>query len=363
MNIKPSNLLVSGIINPTITLKFTLKQWDFFIRQARRSGVLARFSYMLEEKELLEKVPKEALIHIKSSQTYAKQMAISLQWEIKCIQKVFDQLELPLVFLKGTAYTVAHNVVAAGRFFSDVDILVPEDRIVEVERALIHGGWKSTHLDAYDQRFYREWMHEIPPMEHVKRHTSIDVHHNILPKTSRFCPNPALLLANIVKVSDKNAWVLSPEDRVIHSATHLFHEGEFDHGFRDLSDLDLLLKEFNTIELFWENLINRAGELDQQLPLYYALRYTSLFFQTPVPNIVLSVSKQWFPNKVHEVSMDWLFCRALMPNHPSCEIFGTGFARWVLYIRSHWIKMPFFLLVPHLCRKGWLRLFEQEEQD
>jgi len=354
-------LLISVLIAPEASLDLNLQQWDLLIRQARRSGVLARFGYMLERKSLLTEVPSVALKHIQSAQTYAYQMGISLNWEIHCIQKVFDSLGLPLVFLKGTAYSVANNIAAAGRFFSDVDVLVPEDRLVEVERALIHEGWKSAHVDAYDQRFYREWMHEIPPMEHTQRHTSIDVHHNILPKTSRFCPNPELLLANIINVSDKNAWVLAPEDRVIHSATHLFHEGEFDHGFRDLSDLDLLLKEFDSLDGFWDKLLKHAEELKQQLPLYYALRYSSIILQTPVPEEVLESSKQWFPNKVHELSMDWLFCRALMPNHPSCETFGTGFARWILYIRSHWIKMPFYLLIPHLCRKGWLRLFEQKE--
>ena len=38
--------------------------------------------------------------------------------------------------------------------------------------------------------------------------------------------------------------VLAPEDMVLHSATHLFNEGEFDRGLRDLNDLDLLLREF-----------------------------------------------------------------------------------------------------------------------
>jgi len=354
-------LLVSVLINPEVSLDLNLQQWDLLIRQARRSGVLARFGYMLERKNLLAKAPSVALKHIQSTQTYSYQMSISLNWEIHCIQQVFDTLGLPLVFLKGTAYTVANNVASAGRFFSDVDILVPEDRLVDVERALIHEGWKPAHIDAYDQRFYREWMHEIPPMEHMQRHTSIDVHHNILPKISRFCPNPELLLANIIKVSDENVWVLAPEDRVIHSATHLFHEGEFDHGFRDLSDLDLLLKEFDSLDGFWDKLLQRAEELNQQVPLYYALRYTTIVLQAPIPRKVLELSKQSFPNKVQQNIMDWLYCRALAPNHPSCEDYWTGFAKWILYIRSHWIKMPMHLLIPHLCRKGWLRLIEQEE--
>jgi len=361
MAITQTPLLVLALINPEIILDLTLQQWDLLVRQARRSGVLARFGYILKRNDLIDKVPQQALKHINSAQTYAEQIAISLTWEVECIQKAFVKLELPLVFLKGTAYAVANNFSGAGRVFSDVDILVPENRIAEVESALNFSGWKASFVDAYDQRFYREWMHEIPPMQHIQRHTSIDVHHNILPKISRYCPDSSLLLLNAVKVSEQNSWVLAPEDRVIHSATHLFHEGEFDHGFRDLSDLDLLIKEFSTEEGWWDKLLQRAIELNQQVPLYYALRYTTLILKTPVPREVLDDCKLWYPNGIQRKIMDWLFCRALMPNHSSCEDSWTGFARWVLYIRSHWIKMPVRILAPHLCRKGWLRLTEQED--
>jgi hypothetical protein len=30
-------------------------------------------------------------------------------------------------------------------------------------------GWAATHHDAYDQRYYRQWMHELPPMQPYAR--------------------------------------------------------------------------------------------------------------------------------------------------------------------------------------------------
>ena len=204
-------------------------------------------------------------------------------------------------------------------------------------------------------------MHEIPPLRHLKRQTSIDVHHNILPKTSRFCPDANKLLANIVKIPEKNVWVLAPEDRVLHSATHLFHEGEFEQGFRDLSDLDLLLKEFSAQENFWEKLLQRADELKQHIPLYYALRYTHQILQTPVPEKVLKASEQQSPNRINTKLMDALFLRALMPDHESCNDRWTGLARWLLFVRSHWLKMPVYLMVPHLLRKAFRRVLGKEQ--
>ncbi len=344
-------LLCAVFINPQFALELDLSQWDMLIRQARRANVLARLGFLLEEAKISAQIPVQPASHIKSAQTYFERFYISLYREITCIHDALKDINVPLVFLKGTAYYLAANEAGKGRVFSDVDILVSEDKLQEVEIALIKAGWMTNTRDPYDQKYYRQWMHEIPPLRHLKRQTSIDVHHNILPKTTRFCPDAKQLLANIVKIPEKDVWVLAPEDRVLHSATHLFHEGELTQGFRDLSDLDLLLKEFSTQKKFWVKLQQRACELNQQIPLYYALRYTHRILQTPIPENVLIASEQQSQNKINTKLMDALFLRALMPDHESCNDRWTGMARWLLFVRSHWLKMPVYLMVPHLLRK------------
>jgi hypothetical protein len=330
------------------------------IRQARSANVLARLACLFDSAGILNQVPAQPHTHIKSAQTYADRFYISMQREITCIQEALKAVNVPLVLLKGSAYFIAGNTAAKGRTFSDVDILVPENKLLEAEIALIKAGWMTNTLDRYDQKYYRQWMHEIPPLRHLKRQTSIDVHHNILPKTTRFCPDANKLLANIVKIPEQDVWVLAPEDRVLHSATHLFHEGEFAQGFRDLSDLDLLLNEFSIQENFWTLLLQRADELNQQIPLFYALRYTHQILQTPVPETVLKASKQQIPNRINTSVMDALFSRALMPDHESCNDHWTGLARWLLFVRSHWLKMPVYLMVPHLLRKTLRRVRGKE---
>lgn len=351
--------LCAVFTNPRLALELNLLQWDLLIRQARRANVLARLGEVLEESGILGRIPSQPRLHIKSAQTYAYRFYISLQWEITCILEALKTVDMPLVLLKGAAYAAVGDKAAKGRVFSDVDILVPENKLLEVETALVKAGWMTNTFDPYDQKYYRQWMHEIPPLRHLKRQTSIDVHHNILPKTSKFCPDASKLLTSVVNIPGTDIWTLTAEDRVLHSATHLFHEGELEHGFRDLSDLDLLLKEFSGQENFWGKLQHRAGELNQQTPLYYALRYTSLILQTPVPEEVFKISDQHAPNRIKQKLMDALFLRALMPDHDSCRDCWTGFARWLLFIRAHWLKMPWYLLIPHLSRKSAMRLTGQ----
>jgi hypothetical protein len=353
--------LISQVLaNSRQVPELNLQQWELLIRQARRANVLARLAILFADKNNLNVIPERPQLHLKSAQIHAERFKISLEFEINCIKKALKEIPITLVFLKGVAYYVAGNQAGRGRIFSDVDILVPEDKLLEVEIALSKAGWMTNTTDPYDHKYYRQWMHEIPPLRHLKRQTSIDVHHNILPKTTRFCPDAKKLLANIVKIPEKNIWVLSPEDRVLHSAAHLFHEGEFTHGFRDLSDLDLLLKEFSEQENFWLKLLQRADELKQQIPLYYALRYTHKILHTPIPENVLIASKQQLPNRMKTRLMDALFLRALMPDHESCNDRWTGLACWLLFVRSHWLKMPVYLMVPHLLRKAFRRVSGKE---
>jgi hypothetical protein len=58
--------------------------------------------------------------------------------------------------------------------------------------------------------------------------------------------------------------------------------------------------------------------------------------------------------------MDFLFSRAFRPDHPQCKLPYTDLALGILYVRSHLLRMPLYLLLPHLVRKAWMRLFETD---
>jgi hypothetical protein len=210
--------------------------------------------------------------------------------------------------------------------------------------------------DAYDQRYYREWMHELPPMENVRRNTIIDVHHAILPPTARAHPSSALLRDAAVDIAGSGrAQTLSAPDMVIHSATHLFFDGEFDHGLRDMVDLDRLLRDFGNDPAFWAALPARAGQLELARPLFYALRYARWLFDTPVPEAVISaVDGLARPGRAALTVMDLMFKRTLLPPHGSCSDRLTVPARKFLYVRGNWLRMPPLMLARHLFHKAFI---------
>jgi hypothetical protein len=53
--------------------------------------------------------------------------------------------------------------------------------------------------------------------------------------------------------------------------------------------------------------------------------------------------------------MDSLFVNGLASAHISLRQPLTGIAQFLLFIRSHWLRMPMHLLIPHLLHKALIR--------
>lgn len=348
--------LISQVLRtPDIVGNFSSADWDKLIRQGRRSGLLARMRGILAESNQLEITPREACLHLDAAATLAEKQQIAVRWEMRKIIEALAGLPFPVIALKGSAYVMAGLPAASGRLFNDIDILVPREFLGQVEAALMLAGWNPSRLSAYDDRYYRRWMHELPPMRHVKRATVIDVHHAILPDTARCPPDSDKLRSRAVWVEgEQNLQVLAPEDMLLHSATHLFHDGELPHGLRDLTDLDLLFRHFASISDFWPKLQLRAQELSLERPLFYAMRYVQHFLATPLPEFFVRSVHRYAPHKAVLALMDAIFTRALAPTHVSCEDAFTPLARKAAFVRAHWLRMPPHLLFPHLFHKAFI---------
>ncbi len=345
-------LLIQAWRDPGRACGFSLAEWDQLLRQAERAKLLAALAGLFEERGLLERLPERVRAHLARWNMVGLRHRQGSRYEVSLIQEALRELGLPLILLKGAAYAVTGLPPAPGRLFNDIDILVPKAMQGETEAALMLHGWTTTHQDAYDQRYYRTWMHELPPMENVKRGTRIDVHHAILPETAPVRPDPRLLLASAVPVAGMDdIQVLAPADMVLHSAVHLFYN-EFEYGLRDLVDLHRLLSHFGSDPAFWPSLVARARALELGRPLYYTLRYAARLLGTAVPAAVMADSATDGPSPLMAPIMDALFLRALEPDHVTCRRRGSALARFALYVRGNWLRMPPLLLAKHLLHKA-----------
>lgn len=349
-------LLLRALRDPEGLAAWDEGDWDLLVRQAQSAGLLGRIDALARGHGLEQSIPAAVRRHLAAAAAIVERQRAAVRWEVHHLEKALAGIQGRVVLLKGAAYAMADLSPAAGRTFSDVDILVPKAVLPEAEMRLHLAGWISTHLDPYDQRFYREWMHELPPMLHERRETSLDVHHNILPETARTRTRPDLILAAAIPIPGyAHIHVPCPEDLILHSATHLFLEGEWWHGLRDLSDLDYLLREFGKTDGFWPGLLERGQRLNLLAPLYHALRQARALLHTPIPETMMAGAS----TGMRQPLMDFLFEHAMEVAHHSFQGPYTRPAEFILYIRSHWLKMPLHLLLPHLIYKA----FKKEDSE
>ena len=254
-------------------------------------------------------------------------------WEATVALKALAPLGVPLVLLKGTAYAAAGLAPATGRTIGDLDILVARADLDAVEAALRANGWALLKDDAYDDAYYRRWMHELPPLVRVESGRLIDVHHTMLPPTARPTPDAAALLADAVALG--GGWsVLAPEDMVIHSAAHLFADGDLAGGLRNLWDIHRLLEEFDG-DGFSDRLAARAARHQLAAPVARAVRLAGALYG----------------EGGRLTATDRLYARRLLARD------GWGrevrpATRLAFYIRSHWLRMPPLMLARHLWIKA-----------
>jgi len=345
--------LIRYLRDPKCGATLDATDWERLLRAARHGYLSSRVAWLAKKSGLIEHLPEKIRFHLESALRVAQSQAVSVDWEVAKIQEALAESAMPFVLLKGAAYIKGQFEAAHGRLLSDVDIMVPKERLLEAEKALCSHGWFPTKLNAYDQRYYREWMHELPPLQHLGRGTTLDVHHTILPPTALLKPDVNKLWADVHAVENaKNVFVLSPVDMVLHSATHLFHDGELEHGLRDLVDIDALLGQFSGESRFFETVIDRADELDLGRPLHYALKYCRAFLRTPIPDDILSRSAELGSQSIMiRAVMDVVVLESIasiLADRPSIK---SQLSQFAMYVRSHYLRMPMHQLLPHLLRK------------
>lgn len=353
-------LLLDAFTNPDCLVDYSIADWELLLRLARKVKLLGRLATELNQRDLLKKIPVRAANLLRSGLIQAKKLQQLTRWELNRISWALQSIDIPIITLKGVAYSLVGLPASDGRAYVDLDIMVPKEALANVELELNQRGWACQKLSAYDEHYYRVWSHEIPPLTHVERETEVDIHHTITQPTSGIKINPDVFFEDAVSVEGTHYKILSPVDMVLHCAVNLFQNNELAGDLRDLLDCHDLLVFFSEKDAsFWEKLIERANQLNLGRPLFYALHFSVLMFKTPVPEKVKnslnnkpSVVVLWVMNKLVPV--------ALFPLHPDKPSKRDRAARTLLYLRSHWIRMPLYLLLPHLLYKSYLAIFPKK---
>lgn len=350
----PVQALIAWTLDPAALLTLDTAGWERAFALGRRHGVSGRWYPALDALGALSRVPRGVLNQLRSDHLVALDRTRAARWEVNRVRHALATIGLEPVLLKGAAYIAAGLAAGECRMLTDVDVLVPFSRLDEAEAALKAHGWHPMPKDDYDERYYRNWMHELPPFQHAIRGSSLDLHHNILPRTSDLCPDAGALLARSRTLTD-GCRVLEPADMVMHSILHGFYGGELTNCFRDVLDVHELCRDFGrTDSRFWDALADRALAFRAARPTWLALHQLRRWPDAEVPERVLHAleraARRWPLRPLVARAVDSVFVPSLPPS--TLE----RLALKGLLARSHLCKMPLRILLPHLAYKLSLRV-------
>jgi len=163
-----------------------------------------------------------------------------------------------------------------------------------------------------------------------------------------------MLFDAAIPVPSSGLHTLAPVDMVVHSAVHRFTEGEHPRAIRDLIDIHDLVMHFQAEDAdFLSALAERAAGLGLERPVFYAIRYCCKLLGTEVPDSAMKRFDQGgAPTAPVRMLMDVLVPNTFLPHD---RRWSGGVADWLLYVRGHYLRMPWRLLIPHLARKAFTR--------
>jgi hypothetical protein len=297
----------------------------------------------------IEKYPRAFKRHILSIKTFSKAQYVQVIKACKTISHDLEALRAPVLLLKGAAYIAANKDNAKGRLISDIDILVSKEHLPDVERLLTSKGWAPKELDDFDEKYYRDWSHELPPYTHLETGVTLDIHHNLLPGTSGKTIDIADIIAT-KQATDFNLFVPKDEYLILHSAIHLLLNDDIEKGLRDCLDLHCLLKEYiqsNNIETL-QSVFKNAGCEREFFVLLNLLR--KLF--TGEAGIYSDKTLSTNSNSTYKSIASDLE-KAVFPATSYLSNSTNRYARFKVYLRGHLSKMPLSIFLRHITYKAY----------
>jgi hypothetical protein len=259
----------------------------------------------------------------------------------------------PWVLLKGAGYFAQDLPFSHGRLPADVDLMVPRASLDGIEQGLLTAGWEFEKNDPYDQHYYRAWSHELPAMVAAGQAMELDLHHGILPPVGRIKPDTARLFADAVPIAGSRFHVLCPHDQVLHAVVHLVYDSDFVGRLRDLLDIDALFRRLPLSDnAARKALIARARLHGMEKPLHLAAQLCGAWFGSPGCD-ALAAEDAGAASGLYGRGVAAMASRVLGPTNGQDGAARTRrTAALLLEARSHWLRMPPWLLAYHTASKG-----------
>ena len=195
----------------------------------------------------------------------------------------FHQAGIPTLLLKGAALTMLHYRDFGLRPMQDLDILVPEERALEVVSLLEAQGWSRITLPAVSiGRFFLSYRQSADFKRHEQER--VDLHWHVLFQACHRDADQLFWEASVpIEFEGQSTRALCPTDQLLHACSHGVAWNEIP-PLRWVADACCVI-ESSVID--WQRLVQIAATCRVVPPLRDALRYLINTGGAPVPEEVV----------------------------------------------------------------------------
>jgi hypothetical protein len=267
---------------------FQDKDWQSLYLLAAKSGLFPIFYNRLISLRL-ENISQEFLSRLKFRYFLNLKRGLLLEKELLRIISYFNESGIPFMPLKGPVlarYLYGDTVLRQAP--SDLDILVPLERIAQAEDALLAGGFiQKKEEDAFRRRLELKYGKALPleGKANILGSYTLDLHWDL----RGFFVDTHLdnFWQNTRKIELDGHMVLMPSDTDLLFYLSLLSVSTFEFvEMRYLYDLHSLISKFKN-NLDWDKILERAKDYNFKFYIYFALKLCKEFFGTDIPEEAL----------------------------------------------------------------------------
>lgn len=265
--------------------------WDRMVARARRHGLSPLLYWQLKQRPApADSVPGDLWSVLERDYFAAVAQGARREKELLCVLEALQGANVPVLVLKGAAFSYTVYPDPAVRPMADVDLLVRRERLPDVRRALealgyVHrpeprGRWNPFNTEFtgetsfYVSRYGRTWCTDL--------HWQL-VANEMFQRGANLDGEGLWARAVPFRIGEASALCLSPEDALAHACLHVTT-----HGFRhQLGTVDVL-RMTSAASLDWKEFVGRVKVSRIAVACYFPLWQAERQWCASVPEWVLS---------------------------------------------------------------------------
>jgi hypothetical protein len=276
---------------------FSPEDWSLVVRHALVESVGPQLYWALSEAGMTSLLPKPELEHLRAVYFGTRMKNEQNLRELETLTGLFDQAGIPVVALKGVCFALTIYRDIGLRPMVDIDLLVPDTKISEAVRIAETLGYTDTDTEPEALSGLNQFLRgEVSLRKSGMPFTMLELHNSLLVDVSFtyavpvdwFWEHTELMTESSSRVNLKNLHILAPHAQLLYAAAHsMLKHGARNTDLRWRYDLDRMIR-FHARLLDWDVILHQAKVFQWSSALAAALSQTYDYFNTPIPEHVLS---------------------------------------------------------------------------